>query len=235
MLTATILFGQKTATIHYAFRNFTGLNASSGFEITVEKGEQYAIEVTVDAKYVEQIKVFVEDNTLFLSEERHSRNKTLQAHITVPELSNINLSQGCELKSASMFETENFKAIISGGSEMDFKIHANKADINMSGGSDVTLYIETEQLTLTASGAADAKLQGKATYTNISASGGSDVSARNLKTIETEVKSSGASEVEVDVEKKLTASASGASNVVYDGNPLVNIKSSGASDIRKRK
>ena len=82
---------------------------------------------------------------------------TLEAEITMPELSGLELSGGCDV-SASGFE-----------STKDF-------DLDVSGGCDLTLTGSAGDATIEASGGGEADLSGfSVVNANVKASGGSDV------------------------------------------------------------
>jgi hypothetical protein len=230
-------FGQKTAQIQYAFKDFDGLSVSSGYDVYVEKGDNYSITITVDAEHVERIKASVNNGVLSLGVESglFKNIKTLKAYITMPRLSSVTLSGGTDLVSNDVFVIENFKATTSGGSDMSVNLRAEKADISLSGGSDLKMNIETTDLTLKSSGGSDAKLTGKAINVSFTSSGGSDIDAKDLLAHHVTAMASGGSDVKLHAEKTLTATASGACDIIYSGDPVVNANTSGASSVKKRK
>jgi hypothetical protein len=66
-------------------------------------------------------------------------------------------------------------------------------------------------------------------------SGSSDLKAFDLSADYCDISASGASDVNITVNKELKVSASGASDVYYKGNGVIKeISSSGASDVKKR-
>jgi hypothetical protein len=233
----TGIFGQKTAQVQYAFKDFDGLSISSGYDVYVEKGDNYSINITVDAEHVGRIKASVTGGVLSLGVESglFKNIKTLKAYITMPRLTSITLSSGSDLSSNDVFVSETFKATMSSGSDMEINIRAEKVDVNMSSGSDLKMEVETTNLTLTSSSGSDAKLTGKAVKVSLTTSSGSDVDAKDLIAHDVIISASGGSDVKVHAEKTLTANASGACDIVYSGNPVVNSDISGASSIKKRK
>ena len=233
----TGVFGQKTAQVQYAFKDFDGLSVSSGYDVYVEKGDNYSILITVDAEHVERVKASVSDGVLTLGVESglFKNIKTLKAYITMPRLSAVTLSAGSDLVGNGVFVSESFRAAMSSGSDMTLNIRTEKADISMSSGSDVKMNIETTALTLKSSSGSDAKLTGKAVDVSITTSSGSDVDAKDLLAHNVTIVASGGSDVKIHAEKTLTVTASGACDVVYSGNPVVNSNTSGASSVKKRK
>jgi len=233
----TGIFGQKTAQMQFAFKDFDGLIASSGYDIYVEKGDNYSITIIVDAEHAERIKVSVSGGVLSLGVESElfKKIKTLKAYITMPRLSSVTLSSGCDLASSDTFVTETFKAILSSGSDMNINIRAEKVHVTMSSGSNLKMNVETTELSLTSSSGSDAKLTGKAIEASFTTSSGSDVDAGDLIAHDVTIVASGGSDVNAHAEKTLTATASGGSDVVYSGNPTVTSNSSGSSSIKKKR
>ena len=231
------IFGQKTAQVQYAFKNFDGLVVSSSYDVYVEKGDQYSVVITVDAEHAEKVQASVNDGILYLGKTSglFKNIKTLKAHITMPRLSSVVLSGSSDLVSNDVFVVENFKAVTSGSSDMNVNVRAEKADITTSGGSDLKMNVEATELKLTSTGGSDSKLTGKAMNVLLTTSGGSDIDAGNLTAHHVTIVASGGSDVKVHAEKTLTVTASGASDVVYSGNPNVNANTSGASSVKKRK
>ena len=233
----TGIFGQKTAQVQYAFKDFDGLSVSSGYDVYVEKSDSYSITIIVDAEHVERIKASVSRGVLSLGTESglFKNIKTLKAYITMPRLSSVTLSSGSDLVSSDVFVTETFKATMSSGSDMNINIRADKTFVTLSSGSDLKMNVETTNLTLTSSSGSDAKLTGKAVNVSLTTSSGSDVDAKDLIAHDVTIVASGGSDIKIHAEKTLKATASGACDIVYSGNPVVTSNTSGASSIKKRK
>ncbi|MCL2511866.1 MAG: DUF2807 domain-containing protein [Bacteroidales bacterium] len=235
---ATNVFGQKTAQVQYAFKDFDGLVVSSGYDVYVEKGDNYSIVITVDAEHAERVKALVSGGILILSVESGVFTKgikTLKAHITMPRLSSVKLSSGSDLVGNGVFVSESFQATLSSGADMNINIRTEKADISMSSGSDLKMNVETTALTLKSSSGSDAKLTGKAVNASFTASSGSDINAKDLQAHNVTIVASSGSGIKVHAEKTLTVSASSACNIVYSGNPVINANTSGGSSVKKRK
>jgi len=85
------------------------------------------------------------------------------------------------------------------------------------------------------SGASDLKVSGSASQLKARLSGACDLKGYDLVTDYCDIKASGASGVDITVNKELSANVSGASDVNYKGAGLIrDLKSSGASSIKKR-
>ena len=85
------------------------------------------------------------------------------------------------------------------------------------------------------SGASDVSISGTASVVNIESSGASDVKAFDLVTDMCTAKASGASDVNITVNKELNAHASGASDIYYKGSAVIkDMQSSGASNVGRK-
>ena len=85
------------------------------------------------------------------------------------------------------------------------------------------------------SGASDVTISGSASVVVIESSGASDVKGYDLVTDMCTAKASGASDVNITVNKELNARASGSSDIYYKGSAVIkDMQSSGASNISRK-
>lgn len=107
--------------------------------------------------------------------------------------------------------------------------------MKLSGASDFKGSVMISALKLDLSGASDVTISGTASIVNIESSGASDVKAYGLATDVCNAKASGASDINITVNKELSAHASGASDIFYKGSAVIkDTESSGASNIKRR-
>ncbi|QGW28441.1 GIN domain-containing protein [Phnomibacter ginsenosidimutans] len=100
--------------------------------------------------------------------------------------------------------------------------------------SDFKGAVKVTNLKLIASGSSDFVISGSATNLRAGLSGASDLKAFELSADYCDVSASGASDIQILVNKELKAAASGASDIFYKGEGVVkSISASGASDIKK--
>ena len=143
-------------------------------------------------------------------------NATLEAEISMPELT------GIELSGASGAEISGF--------------HSSKGlTVDLSGSSSLKGDIEAGDTTFDASGSSDAALTGSGGNLKLDASGSSDIDLSGFPISDANLDVSGASSVTVNPSGTLNVEASGASDVTYLGSPtLGNIDTSGASSVEAR-
>lgn len=113
-------------------------------------------------------------------------------------------------------------------------IRADELDIRISGASDFSGAIDVSTLILRQSGSSDSKISGRAAFLHIDVSGASDVKAFDLRTDVCNAKASGASDINITVNKEISAEASGSSDISYRGEGVTkNVRTSGSSSVKK--
>lgn len=128
------------------------------------------------------------------------------------------------------------KLMASGSSDVFVNgiIKSDELEVRISGSSDFNGAIDVSNLWLKQSGSSDSKISGRAAFMDVDVSGASDVKAFDLRTDVCNAKASGASDINITVNKEITAEASGSSDISYRGDGATkNIKTSGSSSIKK--
>ncbi len=129
------------------------------------------------------------------------------------------------------------RLIASGASDVwvDGAISGETLDLRLSGASDFKGAVQLKELKIDQSGASDVSISGTASTLSIEASGASDVKGYDLVTENCSVHASGASDIQISVNKELNATASGASSIYYKGSAVIReLHSNGASSVMKK-
>lgn len=140
-----------------------------------------------------------------------------------------------KLKAYVSFKTLN-KLSASGSSDIYANgiIKANSLQLTLSGASDFKGAVDLQELSINQSGSSDSQISGRADKVSILVSGASDVKGYDLITDYCEANASGASDIQLTVNKEINAIASGSSDISYKGTATASsIKSSGASSVKK--
>lgn len=205
--------------------SFTKIKVSNAFDVYLSQGNETGVVVSAsETEFRDRIKTSVSNGTLQVQFEsdgnfwkkwkNHKMN--LKVYISFKELETLTVGGACNVHVMNAINADDLKINLSGASDMKGKLAVKNLMVDISGASDFTV-----------SGAAD-KLK-------ISASGASDFKGFDLAVATCDADASGASSVQVTVNKSLTAQASGASDIAYKGDgSVLNIKTSGASSIKKR-
>jgi hypothetical protein len=203
-----------------AMTGFDKLDVSDGFQVDVSQGDSFSVVIRFDDNLVEHLQVAKQGNTLKIGLKPgrfyNLRDATLEADVTMPELTGLDLSGGSHVTLSGLISAKALSADLSGGSHLTGDVEAGDATINLSGGSHATLSGSAGDLTIDASGGSHAKLA-------------------ELVVVDADVEASGGSEVTVNPSGRLDADASGGSRVYYLGSPtLGKIDESGGSTVRRR-
>lgn len=207
-------------------KNFHAISVSSSFDVFMSQGNEEAVAVSAsEQKYKDNIGVEVKDGVLriwfktdgkFWKGWRGDKMK-LKAYISFKNIDKLTASGACDVR-------------------LQGTMNADDLEIRLSGASDIKEgKINAKKLKLDASGASDMTISGTATELDVDVSGASDFKGFDFATDYCTVRASGASSINITVNKELSAHASGASDINYKGDGLIReIKTSGASNVSKR-
>lgn len=200
--------------------SFNKIEVSGGIDLVLSQGSESVSVSAEKPEFRDKIKTEVENGVLKIYYEwkedkwGSKEKKNLKAYVSFRNLESLEASGGSDVNVTGSIKTSSLK-------------------LEISGGSDFMGAVETGELNIDASGGSDVNISGKATHLKLEASGGSDFSGFGLVTETCEVDANGGSDVEVTVNKEMTAEASGGSDVRYKGaGSIRNIKSS-HSNIKK--
>ena len=149
---------------------------------------------------------------------------------------NFRWPDNMKLKAYVSFKTlQKIKASGSSDVFVNGVIKSENLELSLSGSSDFQGAMHVESLVLHQSGSSDSRISGKAERIKIDVSGASDVKGYDMEVNYCEVEASGASDIQITVNKEMNARASGASDIYYKGNGVIReVKSSGASSVKKK-
>ncbi len=227
LISAVVVTAQKTivndanAVARTLDAPFHAIKISGGIDLYLSQYQTESIAVSAsEEKYRDNIKTVVENGVLRIYYDNklgwNTGNKKMKAYVSFKTLDHLHASGACDVQVAGT-------------------INVPSLSMEMSGASDFKGALSVTTLSLDLSGASDVKISGTASEVNIESSGASDVKAYDLVTDVCHAKASGASDINITVNKEMTASASGASDIFYKGNCSVKeVHSSGASTIAKK-
>jgi len=210
----TTAFSRKTESRQVS--DFTGIDASYCFDITVNKGNSESLAIEADDEVMPYVRSEVKNGVLRLYLDKNDLQNTgnLKAVITMKNLDNVSLSGACKLTANNLFTPDNFKA-------------------DCSGISSITVNVKTDQLNVELSGASVVNLTGSANDLKMNASGISVIKAENLTVKNADVRVSEMCKATVNVTNHLKAEASGGASITYKGSPSVDSNSNDMSEIKK--
>ena len=249
---ATVAFSQKKETRQVS--GFTGINASSVFEITVSKGSSESLTIEAEAEVLPYIHSEVKNGVLnlYLDNNKLRNIKSIKATVVMRNFESVSLSGACKLKANDLFTPDKFKIECSGASNMDVNIDTKQLNIEASGACKIGLKanvtgitnmevsgaskifgdLRAENVNFSSSGASSIELKGSANDFKIDVSGTSKVLAGDFIVKTSSVKSSGVSKVTVNATNTLKVNSSGTSSVEYKGSPTLELNKNQVSKVR---
>lgn len=202
--------------------DFKSIQLSNAFTVLITQGSESGVAVSAaDKDLIGNIITKVENGVLKISFDNNQKwtrkNPNLKAYISVKTLERIKASGACDIKIDGTLNASSLTVEMSGASDLTGKINvSNTLDVKLSGASDLTL-------------------TGIADQAKIDVNGASEVKAYDFSTSNCSIEASGASSVQITVDKELSAQISGASSVRYKGTANIkDIKTSGASSISRK-
>lgn len=205
-------------------RNVSGYHAievSGGIDLYLSQGDEAVAVSAAKDEYRDKIITEVVNGVLKIHFEWKNSNlkidwgnRKMKAYVSFKNLDGLEASGGSDVIVDGTIKTTKMNMEISGGSDFKGKVEADELRINASGGSDVSI-------------------SGKAARLTIDANGGSDFNGYDFASDICNVEASGGSDVEITVNKELSASASGGSDIHYKGAGLIRDIKTGGGSIKK--
>jgi hypothetical protein len=201
--------------------SFNSIRVSGGIDLYLTQSETEAVAVSAsEDKFKPGIKTVVENNTLRIYFEGDKgwsmKNRQIKAYVSFKTLEILEVSGASDV-------------VVAG------RISGSKLTMKFSGSSDFKGTVAVNSLLLDLSGASDVKIEGTATELTIHSSGASDVDGYGLITDLCKAHATGASDIDITVNKELIAHASGASEISYRGSGILKeVHKSGASSVGKK-
>jgi hypothetical protein len=236
--------------------DFTGIEASGAFDISITKGNRTTLSIEADEKIMPYIVSEVRGNVLhlYIADNDIKNIKAPRAYIVMKNLDAVNLSGACKISSNDRFAPDRFNADLSGASGLNLQINTKQLEINASGASNINLntkaseqanidisgasklkiQLNTPKSTFHISGASNTELTGSADNVEIDISGTSNVDAPDFMVKSMVVEASGVSKATIYSSNSLKVNSSGFSKINYKGSPSITEFNTGNSSKIKK-
>jgi hypothetical protein len=203
-------------------KGFHGISVSSAFDVYLDQSNVEAVAVSAEStKDRDRIEVFVRDGILIVKFDdkflKNPGNLHLKAYISFKQIDKLKISGACDVFIAGVLK-------------------ASELDVKQSGASNLKGQLEVNKLSIDLSGASDMIVSGKTDDLQVNISGASDFKGFDLETAVCHLNASGASSIDITVNKELSARASGASDITVKGEGSIrDIKTSGGASVNRTK
>lgn len=201
--------------------NFNAIKISGGIDLYLSQSAEAAIAVSAsEERFKEGIKTVVENNILHIYYEGekkwNAQKKKLKVYVSFKDLESLHASGACDVLVSGSIAVPSLVLQLSGACDFKGKLAVDKLSLNLSGASDVIV-------------------SGTANTVKIESSGASDVKGYELVSEYCTARASGASDINITVNRELNANASGASNIHFKGTGLIkDIQNSGSSKVARK-
>jgi phage shock protein PspC (stress-responsive transcriptional regulator) len=195
----------------YGLSGFNALDLSGIMKVTIQQGDEYAVDLGSDNKLKERYEVYLDAETLVISFDDNRKffwnNKfwgdadEIQIKITMPSLVDLNVTGAGKVSFKGFNETE-MEIDLTGAVQAEGEVNVDNFDIEITGASSLDL-------------------KGNGNSIEASITGASSLRAYGYEVEIAVVEAHGASTAKVNVTSTLEMSSGVASSVSYRGNPEV--------------
>lgn len=198
---------------------FQSIKISGGIDLLLTNSNQQAVVVSTRSGANDKIMTAVKNGVLFITVDsklsKFTSKDNFKAYVSYNELKTLEASGASNIRFAEPVQLERLSISLSGASTLKGNFNVARLSMDLKGASEAVAGGTVEEFSIISSGA-------------------SDVKAYQLKSKKAEIKTSGASDINIAVSDFLTVNASGASEVSYSGNPKTTITSTGASTVKQK-
>ena len=224
---SVLMMDARTVKRVYDIDDFTGLNITNAFDVTVEHADEFRVEIEVTEEFLPYLVVKNRGGVLELNFTRlpfrlrqKARNRIAQAVIWMPTLTYVSLSGASKMNCNDQFANtmNKFAVTLKGGSVIsNLNMRAPDVEIKLAGASKAVMNLVTSDIDADLSGASRLELTGEAVDFNVTAKGASRVDASQFEAEDVDVIAAGASSVDVHATQALAVNLTGASKCRYFG------------------
>ncbi|HEX5002372.1 MAG TPA: head GIN domain-containing protein [Bacteroidia bacterium] len=195
--------------------DFTSLDLSGVFSITLVHGTSCSVALKGDVEDLKHVKAEVKNKELKLSLTRDTQLKeAIAVTITYVSIDEIEVSGVINLTSEGAVKAEKFSMDMSGTGKAQLEIETAKLDVDISGTGSITL-------------------TGHANTADLDISGAGKLLASAMESETCKIEISGVGSAEVNVSKSIDADISGSGTVKYSGTPEIRQSVSGTGKVVK--
>lgn len=180
--------------------NFDAIKVQQGINVYLTQGSQVEMTVEADDNIMDLLITEVRNGELKIYFEKNVNKATRNVYLTAEDINKIKTSSGASVNSENTISSKNL-------------------ELSSSSGSSITLKVNAEEINSSTSSGAQMELLGTTEYLSAKASSGSHIDAEDLKSINALAKASSGANIDLYVERSLTAKASSGGDIDYVGNP----------------
>lgn len=218
--------------------NYTAISVTNMIEVVLLDAPKNSIRVETDERLMPYLQIVVKNGVLVLNfddqrevERLRKRNLNLadtRVYVSARGVDTFTASGMSEFEADMPIAASTITISASGMSSIDFeRVECKTFSLSISGKTEVDAKLQADKCDLSVSGMSEVDLEGRTDRLSLRLSGMSEVSLDELHARTAEVYVSGMSEAEVNASESITGGVSGMSDLTTFGSANVNISTSG--------
>lgn len=220
--------------------NYTAISVTNMIEVVLLDAPKNSIRVETDERLMPYLQIVVKNGVLVLNfddqrevERLRKRNLNLadtRVYVSARGVDTFTASGMSEFEADMPIAASTITISASGMSSIDFeRVECKTFSLSISGKTEVDAQLQADKCELSVSGMSEVDLEGRTDRLSLRLSGMSEVSLDELHARTAEVYVSGMSEAEVNASESITGGVSGMSDLTTFGSANVNVSTSGGS------
>lgn len=220
--------------------NYTAISVTNMIEVVLLDAPKNSIRVETDERLMPYLQIVVKNGVLVLNfgdqrevERLRKRNLNLadtRVYVSARGVDTFTASGMSEFEADMPIAASTITISASGMSSIDFeRVECKTFSLSISGKTEVDAQLQADKCDLSVSGMSEVDIEGRTDRLSLRLSGMSEVSLDELHARTAEVYVSGMSEAEVNASESITGGVSGMSDLTTFGSANVNVSTSGGS------
>jgi hypothetical protein len=211
-----------TQTFEMSYTNFSRLEIGGGFDVTINRADNFYVGLTIDQALYEYLNIAQRGDTLHIGLKSNYTYPASSrgAAITLPDLRQLDLTDGAKAKASGFSMTHNLDIILAAGSRAELaSIEAGDTSFRLSGGTYIQGDIRMANASIDVTSGSTLILTGSAAGFKIKASSGSTVTVDTIQAATVDVDLRSGSQAAINVTDLLDVRLTEGSKLTYTGSP----------------
>lgn len=236
----TVMAGNVVTETYSIKSDYTAISITNMIEVVLLDAPKNSIRVETDERLMPYLQIVVKNGVLVLNfddqpevERLRKRNLNLadtRVYVSVRGVDTFTASGMSEFEADMPIAASTITISASGMSSIDFeRVECKTLSLSISGKTEVDAQVQADKCDLSVSGMSEVDLEGRTDRLSLRLSGMSEVSLDELHARTAKVSVSGMSSAEVYASESITGGVSGMSDLTTFGSANVNVSTSGGS------
>lgn len=236
----TVMAGNVVTETYSIKSNYTAISITNMIEVVLLDAPKNSIRVETDERLMPYLQIVVKNGVLVLNfgdqrevERLRKRNLNLadtRVYVSARGVDTFTASGMSEFEADMPIAASTITISASGMSSIDFeRVECKTFSLSISGKTEVDAQLQADKCDLSVSGMSEVDLEGRTDRLSLRLSGMSEVSLDELHARTAKVSVSGMSSAEVYASESITGGVSGMSDLTTFGSANVNVSTSGGS------